>query len=139
MRLWFAKVQRGSKVGLVPADELSDQKIRKIAHGECVQVELTRPRSVQWNRMYFAMCREIGENQDPKRDENSIDHEIRVRAGHKDVIFVKECEDVFREIWVPKRIAFDKLTADEWEALWPSFVQAISETFGEEYILELGP
>jgi hypothetical protein len=73
----------------------------------------------------------IGANQDPARDEASIDNELRVRAGHFDVFWVDghECR-------VPKRIAFARLTADEWAELWPSLELAIREHFGDEYIGE---
>ena len=131
MKLWLAKVERNDKIGLIPTDDHSRAALAKLGHGECVEVELTRPRSLQWHRMYFGICRLIGENQDPRRDEGSIDHELRVRAGHYDVFWVDghECR-------VPKRIAFARLTGDEWAELWPSLELAIREHFGEGYILE---
>jgi hypothetical protein len=131
MKLWLAKRRRDDKVGLVPTDDTSRAALARLGDGECVEVEIVRPRSLQWHRMYFGICRSIGENQDPPRDENSIDHELRVRAGHYDVMWVDghECR-------VPKRIAFARLTADEWAELWPSLDLAIREHFGDEYIGE---
>jgi len=76
--------------------------------------------------MYFGLCREIGENQDPRRDEHSIDMELRFRAGHKEMVGVLGDQ----ELWVPKRIAFDKLTPEQWSELWPSLELAMRETFG---------
>lgn len=131
MKLWLAKAQRGNNVGLVATDDESRMALARLGAGECVQVEIVRPRSLQWHRMYFGICRTIGENQDPPRDESSIDHELRVRAGHYDVFWIDghECR-------VPKRIAFARLTADEWAELWPSLELAICEHFGEEYVRE---
>lgn len=131
MKLWLAKVERDGKVGLIPTDDESRAALRRMGQGECAQVEIIRPRSLPWHRMYFGICREIGKNQDPVRDESSIDHELRVRAGHFDVLWVDghECR-------VPKRIAFARLSPDEWEALWPSLELAIREHFGEEYLRE---
>jgi hypothetical protein len=131
MKLWFAKVSRDNKVGLIPTDELSQGILNRMGDGECCEVEIVRPRSVPWHRMYFGICRDIGLNQDPQRTEDSIDQELRVRAGHYDAIFVDG-----HEVRVPKRIAFAKLTADEWTELWPSLELAIREHFGEEYIRE---
>lgn len=127
MKGWIVKKGRG----FLPADEEATRMHVRMKDGECVEAELVQPRSVPWNRMYFGICREIGKNQDPVRDESSIDNELRVRAGHFDVIWVDghECR-------VPKRIAFAKLTAREWEELWPSLDLAIREHFGEEYIGE---
>jgi hypothetical protein len=129
MKLWLAKRRRDDKVGLVPTDDASRAALGRLGDGECVEVEIIRPRSLQWHRMYFGICRAIGENQDPTRDEGSIDHELRVRAGHYDLMWIDghECR-------VPKRIAFARLTADEWAELWPSLDLAIREHFGEEYI-----
>lgn len=168
MSLWFVKVSRGHKVGLIPTDDNSRAAVDRYGDGECVPVEIGRTRSVRWHKMYFGICRQIGDNQDPRRDESSIDYELRVLAGHYDVMYVGKSPaagflkpllplvakvlpaDVmikFREVVnelsrgnevrVPKRIAFDKLSADEWAALWPSLELAIRERFGDEYIQEL--
>lgn len=127
MKGWIAKKGRG----FLPADEEAARMHVKLNDGEAVLVEIVQPRSVQWHRMYFGICRAIGQNQDPPRDESSIDHELRVRAGHFDVLWVDghECR-------VPKRIAFAKLSARDWEELWPSLDLAIREHFGDEYIGE---
>lgn len=131
MKLWLAKVSRNGKVGLIPTDDESRTVLSRMGEGECAQVELVRPRSLSWHKMYFGICRDIGKNQDPQRDESSIDAELRIRAGHFDVLLIDghECR-------YPKRIAFDKLSGDEWAALWPGLELAIREHFGEWYIRE---
>lgn len=131
MKLWLAKVRRDDKVGLIPTDDIARQILSRMADGECAQVELVRPRSVPMHRMYFGICRQIGENQDPQRTEDSIDAELRIRAGHFELMLIDghDCR-------YPKRIAFDKLSHDEWMELWPSLELAIREHFGEEYIRE---
>lgn len=129
MRIWLAKVSRAGKVGLVPADNPSAAVVARMGEGECAEFTIVRPRSLPMHRRYFALCREIGQNQDPPRDEDSIDHELRVLAGHYDVMRVADYE-----VRIPKRIAFHKLTHDEWMRLWPSIEQAIGERFGPEYL-----
>jgi len=167
MKLWLAKVERDGKVGLIPTDDLGRTVLSRLDNGECFNIELSRPRSIDWHRMYFGICRSIGESQDPQRDESSIDAELRIRAGHYDVLYIGEnpaasfldavctavshvlpestaerlrsvIEQLSRghEVRVPKRIAFDKLSADRWAELWPSLELAIREHFGEEYIPE---
>ena len=129
MKLWLAKVRRGDKVGLIPTDDRGYTILSRMADGECAEVELLRPRSVPWHRMYFGICQQIGENQDPQRSADSIDQELRVRAGHFDVLQINS-----HDVRIPKRIAFGKLSADAWSELWPSIELAIRETFGEEYV-----
>lgn len=131
MKIWLAKVQRAGKLGLIPTDEQSRAVLGRMADGECAEFSIVRPRSVPMHRMYFGICRQIGENQDPPRSEDSIDQELRIRAGHFDLMFIDGYQ-----VRVPRRIAFDKLTHDEWMELWPSLELAIREHFGSEYIRE---
>lgn len=117
--------------GFMPADEEAARFHVRMVEGECVYTKFVRVRSLPWHKMYFGICREIGKNQDPQRSEASIDGELRIRAGHFDSFQVDghDCR-------MPRRIAFDQLTADEWAELWPSLELAIREHFGEEYIGE---
>jgi hypothetical protein len=127
VKVWLAKKGRG----FLPTDEESNRVHVRMSDGECALFKVIRVRSVPWHKMYFGICREIGKNQDPQRSEDSIDAELRIRAGHFDPFEVDghKCR-------MPKRIAFDQLTADEWAELWPSLELAIREHFGEEYIGE---
>jgi hypothetical protein len=117
---------------LAPSEEAAEVGLSRMGDGECVLVSIIRPRSVNWHRKYFGICQSIAENQDPPRDKDSVDYELRILAGHYDVIFVNG-----KEVWYPKRIAFDKLSAEAWGALWPSLELAIVNRFGVEYIAEL--
>jgi hypothetical protein len=132
VRLWFHKVSRDGKSGLVADDEDGRALLRRMGDGECIQVEATRLRSVQFNKLYWSICREIGENQDPKRDEDSIDAELRILAGHYELMYFAG-----REVRVPKRIAFDKMGADDWNDYFKRAEIAIAERFGSEYVREL--
>lgn len=120
MKAWFAKAGDMLAAGC----EESAKLIRRLGPGEGVMMTAIRVRSLQWHRMYFACCREIGQNQEPARDEDSIDYELRIRAGHYDVIYVDGIE-----VRYPKRIAFDKLTADQWAQLWLSLDLAMQQHF----------
>lgn len=137
MRLWLAKVTGRHRAGLVATDEDSQAVLDKMADGECAEFEIRRVRSLPWHRKYFGICRQIGLNQDPPRDEDSIDHELRILAGHYDCMRLRDrrSNELF-EVRTPKRIAFHKLTQDQWEKLWPSLEQAGIERFGEEFWLE---
>lgn len=124
MKLFLAR--RGK--GWVPTDDEGLAVLNRMGQGEVAMFEIVRPRSVQWNKLYHAICSEIGRNQDPERDEQSIDYELRIRAGHFEVMFVDG-----KEIRVAKRIAFSHMSHDEWVRLWPSIDLAIRERFGEEF------
>lgn len=121
---WFAKVGDMLAAGC----EESAKLIRNLGPGEGVYLSAKKIRSLKWHKMYFGICHEIGQNQDPVRDKDSIDCELRIRAGHYDVMFIDG-----HEIRYPKRIAFDKLTADQWAQLWPSLDLAMQERFGFDH------
>lgn len=122
MRRWFHR--RGDT--LVPADEASQKALHRLAEGEAVRLMMERSRSPQWHRWYFGCCREIGVNQEPPRSEWSIDYELRIAAGH--CVWIKSSK--LGIVPIPNRIAFDQLTAEEWETLWPSIDQAMLNEFG---------
>lgn len=137
MKAWFAKVTGSTgRVGLIPTDEESMELVRKMTDGECAQFSVVRPRSVPWHRMYFGICKVIGENQEPERDADSIDAELRVLAGHYETMYVRSNNRV-HEVRVPKRIAFDKMTADEWAEYWRKVEVAIAQRFGETYLANI--
>lgn len=137
MDLYLAKVSsKSGRPGLAPADPETAEALAKLGDGECLLMRPVKVRSLHWHRMYFGICRTIGENQDPQRDESSIDMELRVLAGHYDVLHARKGNSLY-EVRTPKRIAFDKLTADEWAALWQGLELAGRERFGDEYFNNL--
>lgn len=129
MKAWLFKSGRG----WLPADEGAQELHNKMGSGEEAEFRIVRPRSVQWHRLYFALCRTIGQNQEPERDEDSIDAELRVLAGHYEVMHVKSGKRT-HEVRVPKRIAFDKMDADAWATYFAKVEVAIAERFGTEYL-----
>jgi hypothetical protein len=113
----------------VPADEDGERGLSRMEDGECLLVSVIRARCPRELRRYYAICTQIGENQDPPRDKDSIDYELRIRSGHYDVLLVEG-----HEIRTPKRLAFDKLSQEQWESFWQRAELAISEWVGAEYL-----
>ncbi len=130
--LYVTKTSRNGRHGLVAADHETSEAISKMGDGEMLLLRPIKVRNLRWHRLYFALCREIGQNQDPVRDESSIDYELRILGGHYDVMHARKGNTLY-EVRTPKRIAFDKLTAQQWEALWPSLELAGRERFGNEF------
>lgn len=119
MRAWLAKVSRGHRVGLIPTDDPGRELLRKMAEGECAEFTSIRPRSLPWHRMYFGICRMIGENQDPPRDESSIDYELRILSGHYEVMRVGENPgvDLLRRVHTIAAKLLPSLLRKQFEAL----------------------
>jgi hypothetical protein len=120
---WFFKKGKA----LHPADEDAEKGVAKMGDGECVLVTIERARCPILFRKYHAMCQRIAEN--TGRDKDGIDYEIRILAGHYNVL----PGDGF-EIRTPKRIAFAKLSQEQWEDYFQRAEQAIAEKWGPEYL-----
>lgn len=113
-------------IALIPSDPEAAKAVEKLGEGEMICVKKISVRSGPWHRWYFGCCKEIGLHQEPERLESTIDYAIRFWSGH-----VEEIRDAKGRIMeVPKRIAFDKLTSEEWAMLWPSFEKTMIEKFG---------
>ena len=117
-------------MALHPSDEASLKGLMRMGDGECVLVSVVRPRCANELRRYYAICTAIGENQDPPRDKDSIDHELRIRSGHYEVMMIEGFE-----IRSAKRLAFDKMSQEQWEAYWEKVEAVICQRFGPEYLV----
>ena len=105
---------------LIACDDHALQAVRKLREGQKVLVHIDRVRSPDWHRLYYARCKAIGENQEPQLSANAVDLKTRMIAGHKD--FVGQWNGV--DMFVPARIAFDKLSREGWERIWQSLEAA---------------
>jgi hypothetical protein len=129
--LYLAKVTGKTSVGLVPADQDAAEAIAKMADGEVAVYTLKQPRCLPAFRWWWATCAEIGRNQDPERDRESICAELKVLAGHYVVVPLEGVEGV--QVRMPKSISFERLTEAQWRDLLPSLELAGRERFGDEY------
>lgn len=129
--LCLAKVSRNGRIGLVPCDQESTEELDRLGDGEAAMFSMKRPRCLPAFRWWWATCAEIGRNQDPQRDRESICAELKVLAGHFIVVPLEGVDGV--QIRMPKSIAFDKLTEEQWRDLLPSLELAGRERFGNTY------
>jgi hypothetical protein len=123
MRKWFVRVGDS----LIGMDEKAKKSISRLAEGEVVELEMRRARSPAFNRWYWACCAEIGRNQDPVRDEESISDEIKVLAGHYVVVPIVGTDF---EVRSPKHINFRAMNAEQWNEYFKKAEIVMMERFG---------
>lgn len=116
---------------LIPADDKAAKAIKRLGEGELVQMMMERSRSPQWHRWFMGGCAAIAQNSDEPLTTHAIKEALKLFAGHVDLVQSKTGE-VFK---VPRSIAFDKLTPDEWSELWPSLDSAAREHFRFDFEL----
>jgi hypothetical protein len=116
---------------LVAADERAAKAIKRLEPGEIVLLSLVRVRSGRWHRLFMGGCAAIAENSDEPLTTDAVKQTLKLLAGHVDVVQDKH-GNVFK---VPKSIAYESLTAEEWESMWPSIEKSAAEHFGFSFEL----
>lgn len=119
--MWMAK----KGLALLPVDDKCVRALRKLEDGEAVEVELKRSRSPSWHRFFMKCCAVIGDHQEPVKSTHQMKEAIKMAAGHVETLISPNGT----EYKFAKSIAFDKLTPDEWEELWPSLEDAMRLEF----------
>jgi hypothetical protein len=102
---------RRTLTGFAPDCAEAQVAMKRIPVGTTVRCEITRPRSVQQLRYYFAMCQLISVNHQELQTREQVDQALRLLTGHVDLVQVGD-----RTLQLPRRIAFSKLSQDEWQA-----------------------
>lgn len=123
---WFCR----HGMSLVPADDKATKAIKRLGVGEAVQLMMERSRSPDWHRWFMGGCAAIAQNSYEPMTTHAAKELLKLKAGHFDPY------EIHGEILkVPRSIAFEKLTADEWAELWPSLDQAAREHFKFDFEL----
>lgn len=108
MELWLTR----TLAGFAPDNDADTQRrMKRIALGTTVQVELRQPRSVKELRYYWQLCSLVAMNHATFQTSTQVDQALRILTGHCDVFTLDG-----RTVEVPRRIAFHKLSQDEWRA-----------------------
>lgn len=97
--------------GFAPDDSAAVENMKRIPLGTTVRCEITRPRSVQQLRYYWALCALVAQNHVELQTREQVDQALRLLTGHVDLIRVAD-----KVLQIPRRIAFSKLSQDEWRA-----------------------
>lgn len=97
--------------GFAADDSAAVENMKRIPLGTTVRCEITRPRSVQQLRYYWALCALVAQNHVELQTREQVDQALRLLAGHVDIVKVGD-----KVLQIPRRIAFAKLGQAEWQA-----------------------
>mgnify|MGYP001427419596 CR=1 FL=1 len=109
MDLWLTRTLSGFSADESDSDTV--RRMKRIPLGTTVQVELRQPRSVKELRYYWQLCSLVALNHEQFQTREQVDQALRILTGHCDVFTLDG-----RTVQVPKRIAFHKLSQEEWRA-----------------------
>jgi hypothetical protein len=123
MRAIFYK-QLGS---LRPADDAAREALSKIGNGECVSVELKRPRNIKHHRMYWALLGIVFDNMDGNRypTVDDLHAAIKIAAGLRTRIELPDGAVGF----IPGSIAFHRMDQTAFDAFYDRVCDLIAKYF----------
>jgi hypothetical protein len=102
---------RRTLAGFAPDDADAQASCKRIPVGTTVRCEITRPRSVPQLRHYWALCALVAQNHETLQTREQVDQALRILTGHVDIVKLGD-----QVVQLPRRIAFAKLSQDEWAA-----------------------
>ena len=97
--------------GFAPDDADAVASCKRIPVGTTVRCEITQPRSVRQLRYYWALCSIVAQNHAELQTREQVDQALRILTGHVDLVKLGEFT-----VQLPRRIAFAKLSQDDWHA-----------------------
>lgn len=117
MKLFVIKDQNSLK----PADERSDDYLKKIKQGQWFSIDIRKPRNLQHHRKFWALMNLISENLDNVTPEILCDV-IKIRTGHAKIVKTKK-----GEIAVPLSLNFSKMDQIAFDDFYDKAVKIIVE------------
>jgi hypothetical protein len=121
VKCWLKRVQNS----LVAGDEVAEAYVQKIPMGEFVEVDIRRPRNVQFHRKFFALLHVVFHNQERYEDFEAFRKEVTMRCG-----WWREHHHVTGKIsYEAKSIAFHKMDEIEFAELYEKAISVILEHF----------
>lgn len=124
--------------GLKPMYDEDYEEKKKLKIGQLYKAKVTVPRNIQFHRLYFSMIscawdllterqREFFDNKE------SFRKTVQVAAGYCDRVFHLRLRDW---VEVPRSIAFDKMSGDEFEELYKGVRDVLFKVFLKHITIE---
>lgn len=113
--------------GLRPVDEAGEEVLRRIKRGDCVMVEVKRPRNPAFHRKYWALVNLVHENLDETRypTPDAFHQALKICAGLRTEIHLPEGQVGY----IPGSIAFHKMSEDDFSAFFNRVCNLVSRHF----------
>lgn len=114
---------------LVPIDGVSVEGLSKVREGEVVTVTLKKPRNPKLQAFYWAMLTKVAENQERYTSKDELHDVIRVEAGHRKIMFLRDGT----EILVPDSTSFDDMD----DLAFRTYVQRACDVVAKDYLIDV--
>ena len=106
--------------GLVAADEISENWLRRVLEGDKIMAEIRKPRNINHHRKLFALLKKVCDNLDQPVSTEMLLGLIKLRTGHCDLI-----DTVKGTVAVHRSIAFESMDQLAFDEFWNRAVDFI--------------
>lgn len=113
-------ILRRELFGFVPTDEAGEAFAKSVKLGECVSVDMKRPRNLAHHRKFFGMLQIIFNNQERYATLDHLLTAFKFAIKHTEIIRTKR-----GDIEVPKSISFAAMSQDEFNELYQRAVDFV--------------
>lgn len=105
-----------------PSDERSRDILKGVALGATVQVDVTRPRNLQFHRLFWKLCSTIAEAVPGFQTAENVADVLKISTGH--FTTVRGQTDTYR---IPKSIGFAAMDEPQFKAFFELCCRVICE------------
>jgi len=118
-------MKKGIGQKLEPSDEIALAYIKKLKPGADVEVDIRRPRNVQFHKKWFALAKVVFDNQEQYGDFDEFRKELTMLSG-----WWKEHHHASGKIsYAAKSIAFDKMDEEQFTEMFDRSIDVAIKTF----------
>jgi hypothetical protein len=114
--------------GLSPADERSQEALRKVKHGSVITADIKRPRNGKALRLYWALVGKVFSNLHENltyRTPEELSDAIKICLGEFDIVTLPSGSTFAR----PHSISFAKMTEDSFRTYLDGVIKLVIEKF----------
>jgi len=116
-------VKRDWQNHLIPTDEYSLEKVKKIKLDDPRLIKITKPRNVGFHQKFFVLLNTIFEIQNMFDDKKAFRHWITMKAG----FWTKTMTPTGNYLYMPKSISFAKMDEFEFQKLYDEVIKVALE------------
>jgi hypothetical protein len=112
---------------LRPVDDAGEEALRRLGHGEVIEVEIKRKRNIKHHRMYWALITLVHQNLDGDRYPTAEDLHaaVKIAAGLRTRVELPNGEVGF----IPGSTAFHRMDQTEFDAFYDRICDLIAKHF----------
>jgi len=101
--------------GLFAGDDPAERILEAIAQDEEVLVTISKPRSIQHHKLYYALCTLVASNSSLFMTKDEVSDHLKLNTGLYETMYVGDDQV---PVHIPRSIAFENMSTAEFREYW---------------------